>query len=96
MKLSEEQIKAIKTEGRKIYRLIRDTDLGYPNPSIPPELRVEIDKFYAFVEGISGHKVVESHLDFCENCFFGGLNDSVYDLFTKTEPIRLEQKEEIV
>ena len=96
MFLKEEQIKAIKTEGRKIYRLINDTDLGYPDPSVSPELRAEIDKFYNFAEEVSGYKVIESYLDFCENCFFGGSNDSVYDLFTRTEPIKLKEKGETI
>lgn len=96
MTLTDEQIKAIKLEGRKIYKKIRSANLGYPNPKIPAELLADIEKFFRFSEGISGYKVIEPPLMFCENCFFGGDDDTVLDLFTKIEPIKIDDKEEVV
>lgn len=96
MILTKEQIKAIKTEGRKLYKKIRNTNLGYPNPEIPAELLADIEKFFRFSEGLTGYKVVESPLAFCENCFFGGDDDTVLDLFAKTKPIKIDDKEEAI
>ena len=86
MKLTDDQIKAIKVEGRKIYPKIKKADLGYPNPRIPDPLLSEIKEFFKRVEDIAGYKVVESPLQFCENCFFGGDIQPVLDLFTKIDP----------
>lgn len=100
MILSDEQIKAIKKEGRKLYKKVREaretTDFKYPSEDIPDYLLHDILVFFSYVESIAGYKVVEPPIVFCDNCFFGGSNEEVYDLFTKVAPIKINNEEEIV
>lgn len=91
--LTEAQITAIKKEGRKIHKIIesRSADFGYPNPKVPEDLLPTIFAFFSHVESITGYKVVESPILFCENSFFGGDSAPVYELFTKIEPIPINE-----
>ncbi len=91
--LTEDQITAIKKEGRKIHKIIesRSADFGYPNPKVPEDLLPAILEFFSYTESLTGYKVVESPMLFCENSFFGGDPTPVYELFTKIDPIPINQ-----
>ena len=94
LNLTDAQITAIKKQGRKVHKLIesRSLDFGYPNPKVPEDILPAIFEFFSYTESLTGYKVVESPMLFCENSFFGGDPAPVYELFTKIEPIPINQE----